>query len=122
LRSELQLRALAREWDDLERAVAEARELAAPVCAPYLAWIADWAESIQLAAAGRSAEALKKATEAAGALAAFGEQYTAVRLLVDLLPFLDAGARGSIAQETAHRLAAMGALASAAEGRSNQVP
>ncbi|MEO7869986.1 MAG: adenylate/guanylate cyclase domain-containing protein [Candidatus Limnocylindria bacterium] len=122
LRSELQLRALAREWDDLERAVAEARELAAPVCAPYLAWIADWAESIQLAAAGRSGEALGKATEAAGALAGFGEQYTAVRLLVDLLPFLESAARGPIAQETAHRLEAMGALASAAEARSNQVP
>jgi class 3 adenylate cyclase len=120
LRSELQLRALAREWDDLQRAAHEARELATAACAPYLAWIADWAESIQLAAAGRSAVALEKATEAAGALAAFGEQYTAVRLLVDLLPFLDAGARGPIAQETAHRLEAMGALASAAEARSKQ--
>jgi len=122
LRSELQLRALGREWDDLERAVHEARELAAAVCAPYLAWIADWAESIQLAADGRSAEALEKATEAAGALAGFGEQYTAARLLVDLLPFLDSGARGPIAQETVRRLEAMGALASAAEARPNQEP
>ncbi len=122
LRSELQLRALAREWDDLERVAAEARKLAVPACAPYLAWIADWADSIQLAAAGRSAEALEKATEAAGALAAFGERYTAARLLADLLPFLDAAARESIAQETAHRLEAMGALASAAKARSSQVP
>jgi len=122
LRSELQLRALGREWDDLERVVHEAREVAASACAPYLVWIADWAESIQLAAAGRSADALQKATEAAGALAAFGEQYTAVRLLVDLLPFLDAGAQGSIAEETADRLEAMGALASAAEARSDRVP
>lgn len=121
LRSELQLRALGHEWDDLERAAHEARELAAAVCAPYLAWIADWAESIELAAAGRSAEALGKATEAAGALAGFGEQYTAVRLLVDLLPLLDSGARGPIAHDTARRLEAMGALASAAEARSNQV-
>ncbi len=122
LRSELQFRALAREWDDLKVAAAEARELAVPACAPYLAWIADWAESTQLAAAGRSTEALEKATGAAGALAAFGERYTAARLLVDLLPLLDSAARGSIAQETAHRLEAMGALASAAEARSNQVP
>ncbi|MDQ2935417.1 MAG: hypothetical protein M3R49_10665, partial [Chloroflexota bacterium] len=122
LRSELQLRALAGEWDDLERAAAEARELAGPACAPYLAWMADWADSIQLAAAGRSAEALEKATEAAGALAAFGERYTAARLLVDLLPFLDSAARAPIAQETAHRLEAMGALASAAEVRSKQAP
>ena len=121
LRSELQFHALACEWDALEGATAEARELAVPACAPYLAWIADWAESTQLAAAGRSTEALEKATGAAGALAAFGERYTAARLLVDLLPLLDSAARGSIAQETADRLEAMGALASAAEARSRQV-
>ncbi|MDQ2940981.1 MAG: AAA family ATPase, partial [Chloroflexota bacterium] len=122
LRSELQLRSLAREWDDLERVADEARELAAAACAPYLAWIADCAESTQLAAAGRSAEALEKATQATGALTAFGESYTAARLLVDLLPFLDAAARESIAQETADRLEAMGALASAADARSYEVP
>ncbi|MEX1069963.1 MAG: adenylate/guanylate cyclase domain-containing protein [Chloroflexota bacterium] len=122
LRSELQLRALACEWDELERAATDARELADAACAPYLAWIADWAGSTQLAAAGRSAEALEKATQATGALTAFGEWYTAARLLVDLLPFLDAGPRESVANETARRLEAMGAFASAAEARSNQVP
>jgi class 3 adenylate cyclase len=119
LRSELQLLALAREWAELERVAAEARELAPQACAPYLVWIADWAESIRLAASGRSAEALESAREATGALAEFGERYRAARLLVDLLPFLEAELRGPLAEEAAARLEAMGAVASAAEARAH---
>ena len=119
LRSELQLLALAGEWVELERVAAEARELAPQACAPYLVWIAEWAESVRLAASGRSAEAVETAREAAGALAEFGERYRASRLLVDLLPFLDPELRGPLAEEAAARLEAMGAAASAAEARAH---
>ncbi|MGH2949926.1 MAG: hypothetical protein ACRDPC_27305, partial [Solirubrobacteraceae bacterium] len=61
--------------------------------------------------------AVAQATEAARALEAHGEPYTAARLLADLLPFLDEGVRRPLAEDVAERLARMGARTSAADAR-----
>jgi tetratricopeptide (TPR) repeat protein len=100
--------------DELRRAVAEARALARPACAPALGWIADLAEARLWAREGRAEEAIAQAETAAAALDDHGERYTAARLLAELLADLG-GAGGSIepAQRTAARLTDMGALASA---------
>ena len=115
LRLDLQLTALAGDWAAVDRLVAEARAVAGRACAPVLRWIADWAQAVALAAAGDGTQAAKRATRAAGALQNYGEPYTGARLLVDLLPFLDLDLRTALAEETAKRLNAMGALASATE-------
>jgi hypothetical protein len=115
LRLDLQLSALAADWGALDGVVAEARELASSGCAPTLGWIADWADAVARAGAGDSADAVRRATNAAEALSEYGEPYTAARLLVDLLPFLDADLRGPLARDVGKRLEAMGASASAAE-------
>jgi class 3 adenylate cyclase len=115
LRLDLQLTALARDWEALERLVAEARAVAPLACAPVLRWIADWAEAAALAAAGDSAQAVKQAQRASLALQNYGESYMGARLLVDLLPFLDPNLRTALAEDTAKQLNAMGAHASATE-------
>jgi hypothetical protein len=117
LRTGLQVCALAGDWSGFERLAAEARVLAQTACAPALTWIADWGESVQIATAGRPEEAVEKAAAAADSLEAFGERYTAVRLLADLLPFLDGDSGHRLAEDTAGRLEAMGALTSAAAAR-----
>jgi hypothetical protein len=115
LRLGLQLSALNSDWGAVDGLVAEARQLAPQACAPTLEWIADWAEAVRLAAAGDGTEAVARATRAGRALERYGEPYTAARLLVDLLPFLDGDQRATLAEDAAGRLAAMGALASATE-------
>jgi class 3 adenylate cyclase len=117
LRVELQLSALERDWERLRELTDGARSLAPSACAPYLEWIADWGEAVELAERDRMPEAIAKARGAASALAAYGERYLAARLLVDLLPFLDARAAKRIAEDAVRRLEAMGARASAEEGR-----
>jgi class 3 adenylate cyclase len=117
LRVELQLTALERDWGRFTGLAGEARTLARSACAPYLDWIADWGEAIELAESGRTSEATAKARAAAFALEAYGERYLAARLLVDLLPFLDAGAANELAEEAVRRLEAMGARGSAEEAK-----
>jgi class 3 adenylate cyclase len=97
----------------------EARLLARSACAPYLEWIADWGDAVFLARGGHSLalEALAGASAAVSSLEAYGERYTAARLLVDLLPFLGAPVASSLAGDLLGRLEAMSAFASAAEAR-----
>jgi hypothetical protein len=103
LRALLQLVAL--EGGDVVPLAAKARRVAREACAPQLRWIADWAEAL-------SAGTLEGVVAATDALAAYGERYTAARLMVDALVRLPDPAT---AEATAARLRAMGALASAAE-------
>jgi hypothetical protein len=117
LRVELQLGALAAREELLDPLVGEARALASSACAPFLDWIADWAEAVRLARAGAGGEALARGRAACAALDCYGERYTAARLLVDLLALLDGELGGESAAEVAERLEAMGAIASAAEAR-----
>jgi hypothetical protein len=114
LRLELQLAALTGDWPAVDALVPEARRLAGQASAPTLGWIADWAQAVSLAGSG-DARAATQATRAGHALEECGESYTAARLLVDLLPFLDADVRAPLAQDAGGRLRAMGAYASAAE-------
>ena len=109
--------ALRGDWERLEPLLARARELAAPAGAPALAWIADWAEGVQLAAAGREADALELALPACAALDARGEAYTGARLCADLLVRLGGPDAAAPAARTAARLEALGAHASAASVR-----
>jgi tetratricopeptide (TPR) repeat protein len=104
LRARLQLVALEGSGE-LEGLVAKARRVASEACAPPLGWIADWAEALR---AGSPAGV----TAATDALDAYGERYTAARLLADALVRIPDPAA---AEATAARLRAMGALASAAE-------
>jgi hypothetical protein len=117
LRVELQLTALERDWGRFTGLAGEARALARSACAPYLDWIADWGKAIELAESGRTSEATAKARAAASALEAYGERYLAARLLVDLLPFLDAGAANELGEEAVRRLEAMGARGSAKDAK-----
>jgi hypothetical protein len=114
LRLDLQLSALTADWSAVHRLVAEARRLAPQACAPTIDWIADWAEAVSFAAAG-DPDAVPRATRASHALERYGEPYTAARLMVDLLPFLDAGLRVTLAEDAVRRLKAMGAYTSATE-------
>jgi hypothetical protein len=116
VRLELQLTALAGEWDALKRLAREAEALARQACAPALSWIAEWAAAAQLAA-GDGAGAVRRTKRALGSLEKHGELYTAARLFVDLLPFLDVDLREALAEDTIKRLEAMGAHGSAAEAR-----
>jgi hypothetical protein len=117
LRAQLPALALSGEKDPLNAATAAAYTLARSACAPALGWIADWAAAVQTAAYD-PARSLQRALAATTALDEFGETYTAARLLIDFLPFVDEGERGELAQQTAQQLALMGALASAATARS----
>jgi hypothetical protein len=89
--------------------------LAPFACAPYLEWIADWGQAVELAESGRTREAAARGRTAASALEAYGERYLAERLLVDLLPFLAADVASQLADDLIRRLEAMGARGSAAE-------
>jgi hypothetical protein len=104
LRARLQLLAL-EDADELEPLIAKARAVARDACAPPLGWIADWAEALHAGSLG----GVRAATDA---LDAYGERYTAARLMVDALVRLP---DPELAAATAGRLRAMGALASAAE-------
>ncbi len=103
LRARVQLVAL--ERGDVEPLAAKARRVAREACAPPLRWIADWADAL-------SAGSLDGVVAATDALDAYGERYTAARLMVDALIRMP---DPSAAETTAARLRAMGALASAAE-------
>ena len=115
VRLDLQLTALAGDWKALAQIIVEAKALARRACAPTLRWIADWAGAAAVAAVGESAQAVKRAKQAANSLERYGEPYTGARLLVDLLPFLEGDARLGLAQEAVERLEAMGAQSSATE-------
>jgi len=115
LRVELQLSALEREWERLQELADRARTLAPSACAPYLVWIADWGEAVEFAERGQTHDAIARARAAASALEAYGERYLAARLLVDLLPVLDAREAKQVAEDAIRRLEAMGARESAAE-------
>lgn len=106
---------LAQVGDDgeLRATVAEARALAGPACAPALAWLADLAEAMLWARAGRHDEAATQAEAAAAALEGHGERYTAARVLAELVPALSSPAAAELARATMARLVDMGALASA---------
>jgi class 3 adenylate cyclase len=116
LRTALQVHALSGD-EVLELLVAEARALAGPACAPSLASVAGWAEAVVLARSGSSRESLATAGEAMRELEAYGESYTAARLMTDLLPMLDRHFAAGAAAKTAERLEAMGAHASAAQAQ-----
>lgn len=104
LRARLQLIVL-EDGEAIEPVIAKAREVARDACAPPLRWIADWAEAM-------AARSLPGAVAAADALDAYGERYTAARLMVDALVRMP---DAELAAATAAKLRAMGALASAAE-------
>jgi hypothetical protein len=108
LRTELVLGALAGDWDAFAETVPQARALAAAAGAPALRWHADWAEAVRLG----GDEGLALAQAATGALAAYGERYTAGRLMAELLARIDAPP--ALVASTAEDLAAMDAHASAA--------
>jgi hypothetical protein len=114
MRLELQLTPLTGEWDALRRLTGEAKALAREACAPALGWIAEWAAAAALAA-DDGAGAVRRAERALGSLEKYGEPYTAARLFVDLLPFLEGERREALAEDTIKRLEAMGAHGSAAE-------
>lgn len=104
LRARVQLLPL-EDSEELASLAAKARRLAREACAPPLGWMADWAEALR-------AGSLAGVTAATDSVAAYGEQYTAARLMADaLLRLPDA----ELAAATAARLGAMGALASAAQ-------
>jgi hypothetical protein len=98
---------------ELEGAIAAARSLARPACAPALACFADWAAAAAGARAGRCADALRGGVQATATLARLGERYTADRLLAELLPHIPGDAAAREAGLAARRLAASGARASA---------
>ncbi len=112
LRAELPVRALGGEWDRFRDLAVEARNVSEPACAPYLDWIVGWGEAVQAAWDGRSGDARVKASAATASLEAYGERYTAARLLVDLLPLLAAVDAGRLARDLVPRLEDMGAGAS----------
>jgi class 3 adenylate cyclase len=115
LRIELQLSVLERDWARFQVFADRARSLAPSACAPYLEWIADWGQAVELAERGETREASARARAAASALEAYGERYLAARLLVDVLPSLDPDEAKQIAEDVIRRLEAMGARSSAAE-------
>jgi class 3 adenylate cyclase len=117
LRLELQLSGLERDWERLHGFAEKARALAASACAPYLEWITDWGQAVELAERGQIRDSVAKARTVASALEAYGERHLAARLLVDLLPFLEAGAASELAGDAIPRLEAMGAAGSAADAR-----
>jgi class 3 adenylate cyclase len=114
LRAELRLTAV-EDAAHLAQLSEQSRALAGEACAPALVELAEFAEAAQLAATGRSTEAIARARTAADSLDQLGERYTAARMLVDLLPMLAPDARRQFAAEAVARLTAMGALRSAAE-------
>ena len=105
LRALVQLVALEEDGEPLEPLLERARAVAREACAPPLGWIADWAEALK-------AGSLPGVLAATDALDAYGEHYTAARLRADALRRLD---DPDAADETAARLEARGAYASAAE-------
>jgi hypothetical protein len=104
LRARVQLVAL-EESEDLAELTAKARRVAREACAPPLGWIADWADALH-------AGSLDGVTAATDALAAYGERYTAMRLMTDALLRLP---DPDLAAITAARLRDMGALGTSAE-------
>jgi hypothetical protein len=109
------VRALGGEWDRFRDLAVEARKVSAPACAPYLDWIVEWGEAVQAGWEGRSADAIAKASAATASLEAYGERYTAARLLADLLPLLAVADASQLARKLEPRLEDMGAHASAEE-------
>ncbi|HEX8207197.1 MAG TPA: hypothetical protein VF587_14145, partial [Solirubrobacteraceae bacterium] len=114
LRAGLQVHAVAGDWAEVDRMVAAADALATAACAPVLGFLAQWARAMRSAADGRPDEAVAAATTATDGLAAFGERYTAARVLADLVPLLDGPARDELAETAAARLEAVGARTAAA--------
>jgi hypothetical protein len=117
LRALLPVLALTGASDALDKAIADARELARSACAPALGWIADWAAAVRTAA-DDPAGSLQSALGATTALQQYGETYTGARLLSDFLPLVEGPTYGELAEETAEHFTLIGALASAAGARS----
>ena len=117
LRTELQVRALEGEWERAAELAGQTRALAGSRCAPALGFVADWAGAMRLAADGDHARALEVGGAAIAALADRGERYVAARLMTDLLARLGDAAPRDLVAQTAQRLEAMGAHASAAAAR-----
>lgn len=103
------------EWSILDELIPQAKAVASRTCAPPLAHTGAWAQAVKHAASGDGEQAVSQATRAARGLEQHGEPYTAVRLLTDLLPFLDGDLRAPLAEHAAARLEAMGAVMSANE-------
>jgi hypothetical protein len=113
LRVLLPVAALSGSDGELARAIADARSLAGPACAPALGRIADWAEAAAHSRGGRYVEALEAGVAAAAGLAEAGEPYTGDRLLADLLALLPGTVAAPHVDPVARRLTAMGARQSA---------
>jgi hypothetical protein len=117
LRAQLPVLALSDDPGALTAAIAHAHELAQSACAPALGWVADWAAAAQ-AARDDPAGSLQRAVTATTALARYGEEYTAARLVTEFLPLAEGPGVAELAEKTAQRLTHMGAQASAARARS----
>jgi hypothetical protein len=113
LRAQLPALALGGAQNGLKTAIARAHELSRTACAPALSWIADWAAAAQTATDDPAAS-LQHALAATTALTDYGETYTGARLLSDVLPLVARSAGAALAEDTAHQLSLIGALAAAA--------
>jgi hypothetical protein len=67
-----------------------------------LAHTAAWAQAIKHAVSGDGEQAVSQSTRAARRLEHHGKAYTALRLLTDLLPFVDGDRRARLAEHAAH--------------------
>jgi predicted ATPase len=112
---DLQVTAVLDERDGFFALAEQAHAKEDPLCAPWLGCVADWGEAMFLAREGRFPDAATKALDAAARLDRLGQRYRAARLLVDLLPLLDAGDAHRVAENVVPRLKAMGARASAGQ-------
>jgi hypothetical protein len=83
------------------------RERAGRACAPLIGLLADWPEAVTLLRSGAVDQGLRLARGATSGLDAYGERYTGARLLVDLLPGLDAPACGDPTVGEAPRVGAI---------------
>jgi hypothetical protein len=118
LRFDLQVTAVMDERENFSVLAEQAHAKAGPLCAPWLACIADWGDAMFMAREGRSGEAADRALGATARLDGIGQRYRAARLLVDLLPLLDPEDAHRVAKDVVPRLEEMGARTSAAQASS----
>ena len=118
LRFHLQLAALLGERERFSELAEQAHAKASPLCAPWLACLADWGEAMFMARDGDSHEAAGRALDAMARLDRLGQRYRAARLLVDLVPLLEAKEAHRVAEDVVPRLEEMGAATSAAQASS----
>ncbi|MGH2818400.1 MAG: adenylate/guanylate cyclase domain-containing protein [Actinomycetota bacterium] len=118
LRSDLQVTAVLDERERFSELAGQAHAKAGPMCAPWLTCIADWGDAMFMARDARYHDAAERALDAMARLDRLGQRYRAARLLVDLLPLLDAKEAHRVAEDVVPRLEEMGAGASAAQASS----